>query len=117
MANRERNVGINIRVTLGEKRKIESSAKKCKPNVSEYIRQVATGTEPKALPAKEIEDSFLRLQSVIQRIDRDKRFDSDPVSRYLAEGYEKDIYKILVETLQLMRDINPKSEVSSHGNN
>ena len=117
MANRERYSGINIRVTPAEKKKIESKAKKCRLNVSEYIRQVATGTEPKALPPKEIEESFLRMQSVIQRIERDKRFDSDPVSRYLSEGYEKDIYKILVETLQLMRGIRPSSEVDIHGDN
>jgi len=110
MANRERNTGINIRVTPTEKKKIESKAKRCRLNVSEYIRQVATGTEPKALPSKEIEESFLRIRSVIEDIERDCRTDSDPVSVHLSERYERDLYKILVETLQLMRGISTKSE-------
>ena len=61
MTNRQRNLGINIRVTPEEKKKIERNARKCRLNVSEYLRQIAMKVVPRELPAKEIEESFLRI--------------------------------------------------------
>ena len=46
---RQRNYGINVRVTLQEKNKIERYAKKCGLTVSEYLRQLANGHEPQDL--------------------------------------------------------------------
>lgn len=44
---RNRTFGINIRVTEKEKKRIEKYAKKCKLSVSEYLRQLANGYEPR----------------------------------------------------------------------
>ncbi len=46
---RERTCGINIRVTSQEKTKISRHAKKYGLTVSEYLRQLANGHEPKEL--------------------------------------------------------------------
>ena len=46
---RERTCGINIRVTAQEKNRITRRAKKCGLTVSEYLRQLAKGHEPKEL--------------------------------------------------------------------
>ena len=51
---RERNRGINIRVTEQEKKRIERNAKRCRLTVSEYVRQLANGYEPQELPGDEI---------------------------------------------------------------
>ena len=46
---RERTYGINIRVTLHEKKQIERRAKKCGLTLSEYLRQLAKGRKPQDL--------------------------------------------------------------------
>ena len=116
MSNRQRNLGINIRVTSQEKKKIERNAKKCRLTVSEYLRQLAMNKEPKELPVKEIEESFLRIGEVISNIDDMKNSSSDPVTQRFCAGIYADLLRIMVETLQLMRHINPKSEVKADGN-
>ena len=116
MPNRQRNLGINIRVTPQEKKKIERNAKKCRLTVSEYLRQLAMNKEPKELPVKEIEESFLRIGEVISNIDDMKNSSCDPVTQRLCAGIYADLLRIMVETLQLMRHINPKSEVKADGN-
>ena len=52
MPNRERNVGINIRVTPEEKKKIMRYAKRCRLTTSEYIRKVSVKDEPKVFIPK-----------------------------------------------------------------
>lgn len=52
MTNRKRTVGINIRVTPQEKKRIVRFAKKCRLSVSEYIRQLAEGYTPQQLPGR-----------------------------------------------------------------
>ena len=47
MPNRQRNLGINIRVTPKEKKKIERNAKKCRLTVSEYLRQLVVTNDLK----------------------------------------------------------------------
>ncbi len=44
-----RNKSIYVRVTLKEKIKINAKAKKCGFSLSEYIRQVCLGYEPKEI--------------------------------------------------------------------
>ena len=61
MANRQRNLGINIRVTAAEKKKIECNAKKCRLTVSEYLRQLAMKNEPKELPSEETYESIAKV--------------------------------------------------------
>ena len=102
MANRQRNLGINIRVTPDEKKKIERNARKCRLSVSEYLRQIAMKIVPKELPAKEIEDSFLRINEVIGAVADMKKQSSDPVMQNFCNDIYADLLKIMVETLQLM---------------
>ena len=47
---RNRNTHINLRTTLQEKRNIDRRARKCGLSTSEYLRKLAAGYEPKALP-------------------------------------------------------------------
>ena len=116
MANRQRNLGINIRVTPEEKKNIERNARKCRLNVSEYLRQIAMKVVPKELPAKEIEESFLRINEVIGAVSDMKRRSSDPVTQRFCDDIYADLLRIMVETLQLMRHICPKPEVKADGN-
>ena len=116
MANRQRNLGINIRVTPEEKKKIERNAKKSRLSVSEYLRQIAMKVVPKELPAKEIEESFLRINEVIGTVNNMKRQSSDPVTQKFCDDIYADLLRIMVETLQLMRHIYPKTEVKADGN-
>ena len=116
MTNRQRNLGINIRVTPEEKKKIERNARKCRLSISEYLRQIAMKVVPKELPAKEIEESFLRIGEVISNIDDMKNSSSDPVTQRFCAGIYADLLRIMVETRQLMRHIYPKTEVKADGN-
>ena len=51
---RKRSVGINIRVTVTEKKKVTMLARKCGLSLSEYLRQRALGYEPGGQPPKEV---------------------------------------------------------------
>ena len=43
---RKRSVGINVRVSVTEKKKVTMLARKCGLSLSEYLRQRALGYEP-----------------------------------------------------------------------
>ena len=53
---RKRIVGINVRVSVTEKRKMTLMAKRCGLSLSEYLRQRALGYEPGGHPPKEVFD-------------------------------------------------------------
>ena len=53
---RKRSVGINVRVSVTEKRKMTLMAKRCGLSLSEYLRQRALGYEPGGYPPKEVFD-------------------------------------------------------------
>ena len=53
---RKRNVGINVRVSVTEKRKMTLMAKRCGLSLSEYLRQRALGYEPGGHLPKEVFD-------------------------------------------------------------
>ena len=53
---RRRSVGINVRVTVTEKKKVTMLAKKCGLSLSEYLRQRALGYEPGGHLPKEVFD-------------------------------------------------------------
>ena len=53
---RKRSVGINVRVSATEKRKMTLMAKRCGLSLSEYLRQRALGYEPGGHPPKEAFD-------------------------------------------------------------
>ena len=116
MANRQRNLGINIRVTAAEKKKIERNAKKCRLTVSEYLRKLAMDIEPKELPSKEIEESFLRINDVINDIEAMKKRSAEPAMRDFLTGVSAKLLRIMIETLHLMMHSPSKPEVRSDGN-
>ena len=64
---RNRTVGINIRVTVTEKKKVTMLAKKCCLSLSEYLRQRALGYEPGGHPPKEVCDVLDKLDDIAER--------------------------------------------------
>ena len=63
---RKRTVGINIRVTVTEKKKVTMLARKCGLSLSEYLRQRALGYEPGGHPPKEIFDVLDKLDEIAE---------------------------------------------------
>ena len=53
---RKRSIGINVRVTVTEKKKVTMLARKCGLSLSEYLRQRALGYEPGGHLPKEVFD-------------------------------------------------------------
>ena len=63
---RKRSVGINIRVTVTEKKKVTMLARKCGLSLSEYLRQRALGYEPGWHPPKEVFDVLDKLDEIAE---------------------------------------------------
>lgn len=63
---RKRTVGINIRVTVTEKKKVTMLARKCGLSLSEYLRQRALGYEPGGHPPKEIFDVLDMIDEIAE---------------------------------------------------
>ena len=116
MTNRQRDLGINIRVTAAEKKKIEHNAKKCRLTVSEYLRQLAMESEPKELPSEEMIQSLMRLRKIISAFEKNSAAANDERSRDYYRYYAENIRQIMTETLQLMTHSEIKPEVKSDGN-
>ncbi len=51
---RKRTVGINVRVTESEKRKLELNARRCHLSLSAYLRKLGFGHAVQTLPQKEM---------------------------------------------------------------
>ena len=64
---RKRTVGINIRVTVTEKKKVTMLARKCGLSLSEYLRQRALGYEPGGHPPKEVFDVLDKIDGMAER--------------------------------------------------
>ena len=63
---RKRSVGINVRVSVTEKRKMTLMAKRCGLSLSEYLRQRALGYEPGGHPSTEVFDVLDRLDEIAE---------------------------------------------------
>ena len=63
---RKRSVGINVRVSVTEKRKMMLMAKRCGLSLSEYLRQRALGYEPGGHPPTEVFDVLDRLDEIAE---------------------------------------------------
>lgn len=63
---RKRSVGINVRVSVTEKRKMTLMAKRCVLSLSEYLRQRALGYEPGGHPPKEAFDVLDKLDEIAE---------------------------------------------------
>ena len=64
---RSRTVGINVRVTVTEKKKVTMLARKCGLSLSEYLRQRALGYEPGGHPPTEVFDVLDRLDEIAEQ--------------------------------------------------
>ena len=63
---RNRTVGINVRVTVTEKKKVTMLAKKCGLSLSAYLRQRALGYEPGGHPPKEVFNVLDKLDEMAE---------------------------------------------------
>ena len=63
---RKRSVGINVRVSVTEKRKMTLMAKRCGLSLSEYLRQRALDYEPSGQPPKEVFDVLDKLDEIAE---------------------------------------------------
>ena len=63
---RKRSVGINIRVTVTEKKKVTMLARKCGLSLSEYLRQRALGYEPGGHPPTEVFDVLDKIDEMAE---------------------------------------------------
>ena len=63
---RKRSVGINIRVTVTEKKKVTMLARKCGLSLSEYLRQRALGYEPGGHPPTEVFNELDKLDEIAE---------------------------------------------------
>ena len=63
---RKRSVGINVRVSVTEKKKVTMLARKCGLSLSEYLRQRALGYEPGGQPPKEVFTVLDKLDEIAE---------------------------------------------------
>ena len=63
---RKRSIGINVRVSVTEKRKMTLMAKRCGLSLSEYLRQRALGYEPGGQPPKEVFDVLDKIDEIAE---------------------------------------------------
>ena len=63
---RNRTVGINVRVTVAEKKKVTMLARKCGLSLSEYLRQRALGYEPGGHPPTEVFDVLDKIDEIAE---------------------------------------------------
>ena len=63
---RKRSIGINVRVTVTEKKKVTMLARKCGLSLSEYLRQRVLGYEPGGHPPKEVFDVLDKIDEMAE---------------------------------------------------
>ena len=85
---RQRETAINIRVTKGEKKKMETAAKKCGLSLSAYLRKLGLGKEVQATLPQEFYEAYRGLTAL-----RDN-FKSLPDDR-IGDGFDYVISKFL----------------------
>jgi hypothetical protein len=83
---RKRSVGINVRVSTAEKKRVTMLAKKCGLSLSEYLRQRALGYEPGGHPPTEV-------FTVLDKIDG------------LAESESSSLHSSIVDCTDKIRDL------------
>ena len=64
---RKRSIGINVRVTVTEKKKVTMLARKCGLSLSGDLHQRALGHEPGGHPPKEVFDVLDKLDDIAER--------------------------------------------------
>ena len=93
---KERTMRLDLRVSPQEKKKIESTAKKCGISVSEYMRQRALGFSPREIPPIEWYAIMNHLYRINEKLDKyspetERKLDSlieDMRLQFLSPGKE-----------------------------
>ena len=93
---KERIMRLDLRVSPQEKKKIESTAKKCGISVSEYMRKRALGFSPREIPPVEWYSIMNHLYRINERLDKyspetERKLDSlieDMRLQFLSPGKE-----------------------------
>ena len=67
---KERTMRLDLRVSPQEKKKIETTAKKCGISVSEYMRQRALGFSPREIPPVEWYSILNSLFKMNEKLDK-----------------------------------------------
>ena len=78
---RRRSVGINVRVSVTEKRKMTLMAKRCGLSLSEYLRQRALGYEPGGHPPTEVFDVLDKLDEMAENCSARERSEERRVGK------------------------------------
>ena len=114
---RERNTGINIRVTEKEKEIIVKKAEKCSLTVSEYLRQIGMQHDPKELPRQKIYDEMLRLDHQIELLQGFVRSENDPSRKQNYETIMRNMRKLMQSIWRLLlSNFDTSKGGSAHGN-
>ena len=96
---RKRSVGINVRVSGTEKRKMTLMAKRCGLSLSEYLRQRALGYEPGGHPPKEVFDVLDKLDEIAENC--------QPSAGAKITASEDEIRGLLIEGNYDLDDLGP----------
>lgn len=94
---KERTMRLDLRVSPQEKKKIETTAKKCGISVSEYMRQRALGFSPREIPPVEWYSILNSLFKMNEKLDKyspetERKLNSlieDMRLQFLSPGKEK----------------------------
>ena len=82
MPNRQRNIGVNIRVTPEEKKRFTRLAGRCRLSLPEYLRQLANGYTPRELPTESVDWLCDQIEILMQEYDHeDEAFKAELSSR------------------------------------
>lgn len=113
---RNRNVGINIRVSEKEKERIVRNASKCQLTVSEYLRKLANGHEPKELPREKIFQEITNLNIWIARADGLVEL-NDPAKQEAFKKAIAEMYSSLDKIWRLIMSNHRTKAGDNDGNN
>lgn len=90
---RKRAVGINVRVTAAEKRRMQTAARKCALTLSEYLRQRALGYDPQPHPPQAVFTALAELDALADLLDPESKADcraiADAIRDALLPGAEE----------------------------
>lgn len=83
---RKRAVGINVRVTAAEKRRMQAAARKCSLTLSEYLRQRALGYDPQPHPPKAVFAALETLDALADLLDPQSKADCRTIADAIRDA-------------------------------
>lgn len=83
---RKRAVGINVRVTAAEKRRMQAAARKCGLTLSEYLRQRALGYDPQPHPPKAVFAALETLDALADLLDPQSKADCRTIADAIRDA-------------------------------